>query len=261
MDRVRHEGRTTAYEVYDRGGDGTPILFVHGSGGSRAVWSGQSRLATERPVVAMDLAGHGESDDIDADPGYEALSAYVDDVVAVGEATGAGVVAGSSLGGAVALTLALEREYPLDGLVLAGTGAKLAVLQDLLDWLDDDFDRAVDWLHDDERLFYSEDEAYLTASREAMREAGRAVTRRDFLTSHAFDVRDRLEEVDVPALAVVGEHDRLTPRWYHEFLADELPTCELAVIEDAAHLAMLEQPAAFNAAIEEFCERFVDEES
>jgi 3-oxoadipate enol-lactonase len=75
------------------------------------------------------------------------------------------------------------------------------------------------------------------------------VTRRDFLTCHTFDVRDRLDEVDVPALAVVGEHDSLTPPSYHEYLAAELPDCSLTVIEDAAHLAMLEQPAAFNDAV------------
>jgi pimeloyl-ACP methyl ester carboxylesterase len=259
MDQVSHNGRTTAYEVHDRGGEGTPLLCVHGSGGSSAVWTGQSRLAADRPVVAVDLSGHGESDDVDADPGYEALSAYVDDVVAVGEATDAGVLVGNSLGGAVVLTLALERDYPLTGLVLAGTGAKLAVLDDLLAMLDDDFDRAVDWLHGDDRLFHGDDERYLSASRETMREAGQAVTRRDFRTCHEFDVRDRLNEVDAPALAVVGEHDRLTPRRYHEFLASELPTCELAVIENAAHLAMVEQPQAFNAAVSEFCERLVDD--
>ncbi|MEF8780214.1 MAG: alpha/beta hydrolase, partial [Haloferacaceae archaeon] len=50
-------------------------------------------------------------------------------------------------------------------------------------------------------------------------------------------------------------HDRLTPPWYHEYLAEEIPDCELAHVEDAAHLAMLEQPTAFNAALEEFLDR------
>jgi pimeloyl-ACP methyl ester carboxylesterase len=41
----------------------------------------------------------------------------------------------------------------------------------------------------------------------------------------------------------------------HEFLAEELPDCGLAAVEDAAHLVMLEQPAAFNAAVTEFLDR------
>ncbi|WP_129116412.1 alpha/beta fold hydrolase [Halegenticoccus tardaugens] len=262
MDEVIHHGRTTAYRRLSLGGESTdagagdgeadPILCVHGSGGSHAVWKSQYRLADERPVVALDLSGHGESEDVDADAGYECLSAYVDDVVAVGEETDARVLVGNSLGGAVAMTIALDRELPLDALVLTGTGAKLTVLDDLLAWLSEDFDRAVSFLHGPDGLFHESDERTLELSKEAMYEAGRAVTERDFLTCHEFDVRDRLADVDVPTLAVVGEHDRLTPPWYHEFLAEEIPDCELAVIEDAAHLAMLERPAAFNEAASAF---------
>ena len=63
-----------------------------------------SGLAVDRfPVAALDLSGHGESDDVDAEPGYTALSAYVDDVLAVAEAVDADVLVGNSLGGAVLL--------------------------------------------------------------------------------------------------------------------------------------------------------------
>lgn len=278
MDGVTHHGRRTAYRHSDRTGDASgggeedgkagseaddgvsspgAVLCIHGSGGSSRVWKSQSRLADRRPVVALDLSGHGESDDVDADPGYGCLSAYVDDVVAVADETNAAVLVGNSLGGAVALTATLERgdDLDLEGLVLAGTGARLSVLDDLLHWLEADFERAVEFLHAPDRLFHDPDERYLDLSREAMHEAGQAVTSRDFHTCHVFDVRDRLGEVDVPTLAVVGEHDQLTPPWYHEFLDEEIPDCDLAVVEDAAHLAMLEQPEAFNAALETFFDR------
>ncbi len=255
MERVTHHGRETAYRVSDRGADGPGVLCVHGSGGNHGVWKAQARLSDEHPVVALDLSGHGESEDVDARPGPETLAAYADDVVAVAEATGASVVCGNSLGGAVALWVALERDLALDGLVLAGTGAKLAVLQDLLDWLSEDFDSAVAFLHGEDRLFHDAPEEYVELSEAAMRECGRATTERDFRTCNRFDVRDRLGEIAVPALAVVGEHDGLTPPRYHDYLADEMPNCERALIEDAAHLAMLEQPAAFNAGLSSFLDR------
>lgn len=252
MQRVRARGRVTAFRREDRGGEEPPLLCVHGSGGDHRIWRAQSRLADGRPVVSLDLSGHGASDDVDAAPGFETLSAYAGDVVTVARETGARVLVGNSLGGAVALWVALERDLPLDGLVLAGTGARLVVPDDLLTWLATDFDRAVEYLHGLDRLFHEPNTRTLEVSREALYATGRAVVARDFRTSHAFDVRGRLEEVTVPALAIGGEHDRLTPPWYHEYLADELPNCDLAIVDGAAHLAMLEVPGAFNAALDRF---------
>jgi pimeloyl-ACP methyl ester carboxylesterase len=256
METVTHHGRETAYRRHDRGGGGEPVLFVHGSGGSHAVWKSQARLADDRPVIAMDLSGHGESADVDAAPGYEALSAYVDDVVAVAAATDARVLCGNSLGGAVVLTLVLERDDPdISGLILAGTGAKLAVLDDLLRWLRTDFERAVEFLQGPDRLFHDPDERLVAVSRESLAAAGQDVTHRDFRTCHEFDVRGDLDDIDLPTLAVVGEHDALTPPWYHESLAETIPNAEWTTIPDAAHLAMLEQPEAFNDAVTTFLER------
>jgi pimeloyl-ACP methyl ester carboxylesterase len=257
MKTVTHQGRATAYRRWFRGDPadaGPTVLFVHGSGGSHGVWKAQTRLAGDYPVVALDLSGHGASDDVDADAGGEALAAYGDDVAAVARETDADVLVGNSLGGAVAMTLALERELTLDGLVLAGTGARLSVLEDLLVWLDEDFERAIEFLHEPDHLFHDPDERDLELSKEAMHDAGRAVTSRDFQTCHQFDVRGELGEIDVPALAVVGEHDQLTPRHYHDYLAEQIPDCEVAVVDDAAHLAMLERPEAFNETLESFLE-------
>jgi 3-oxoadipate enol-lactonase len=252
METVTHNGRETAYRVSDRGGDRTPVLFVHGSGGSHGVWKGQFRLSDDRPVAALDLSGHGASEDVDADPGWPALSAYADDVLAVADAVDAGVLAGNSLGGAVVLHAAVERDVDPDAMVLVGTGARLAVLEDLLSWLDDDFERAMAFLHAPDRLFHDPDEELVALSRTAMAEAGQAVTARDFRTCHRFDVREDLGEVDAPALALTGDHDELTPPWYHEFLADELPDSEWTTLPDVAHLSMLEDPAAFNDAVASF---------
>jgi len=257
MATVSHHGRTTAYEFFDHGGDGPGVLCVHGSGGARGVWKAQARLADDRPIVALDLAGHGDSEDVDAAAGYETLAAYADDVVAVAEATDVDVLCGNSLGGAVVMHALIERADELDvaGAVYAGTGAKLAVLRDLRGWLANDFERAVDWLHQPGRLFEAAPDELVDVSRTAMRRTGQPVVERDFLTAHAFDVRDELDRITVPGRAIVGEHDSLTPPRYHDYLAAELPDCDVAVVEDAAHLAMLERSAGFNAALTDFCER------
>ncbi|QSW99347.1 alpha/beta fold hydrolase [Haloterrigena alkaliphila] len=252
METVSHHGRETAYEVADRDGDGSPICFVHGSGGSRDAWKEQHRLADRNPIVTLDLSGHGDSDDIDARPGYTTLSAYADDVAAVLEATESRVLVGNSLGGAAALQLLIERELDLDAAVLLGTGARIGVLEDLLEWLAHDYERAIEFLHGPDRLFHDPEPDLREKSIERFREADQQVVRRDFLTCHEFDVRDDLESIDVPTLAIYGEHDQLTPPWYHEYLAEEIDDAWIAELEGAAHLAMLEQPTAFNAAVTEF---------
>ncbi|WP_247001236.1 alpha/beta fold hydrolase [Halosolutus gelatinilyticus] len=252
METVTHHGRETAYDVTDRGGDGSPICCVHGSGGSRDIWAPQRRLADRAPIVRVDLSGHGDSEDVDADAGYTALSAYASDVIAVAEEMDSGILLGNSLGGAVVQHVLLERDFDPDAAILAGTGARLGVLEDLLRWLERDFDRAVEFLHGPDRLFHDPDPEVVERSKEGMYECGQAVTYRDFLTCHEFDMRDRLDEIDVPVLAIYGEHDRLTPPWFHEYLADEIDDADLAEIEGAAHLAMLERHRAFNDAVAEF---------
>jgi len=276
MQTVTHDGRATAYRVLstrgvltgrgrrrsrlpnveDRGGDGTPLLCVHGSGGTHAVWKSQlARLSRERPVAAVDLRGHGDSEDVDTEPGSETLGAYVADVQAVAEEVDAGVLLGNSLGGAVVLRAVLEAGFDVDAVVLAGSGAKLSVLGDLRDWLageDGGFARAIEFLHGDDMLFHDPSEQELAFSKEAMCGAGRDVVERDFRSCHTFDVRGRLDEIEAPTCALTGEHDRLTPPEYHEYVAEHVQDGAWTTVPGAAHLSMLEAPDRFNDVLSEF---------
>lgn len=252
MQRIRHDGRETAYRRTDFGDEASPVVYVHGSGGTHEVWVHQyGRRENERPAVALDLSGHGESDGIDS-AGYETLDAYADDVLAVAHEVGAGVLVGNSLGGAVVLHLAIERGIQPDALVLCGTGAKLGVTDELVDLLADDFDGVDEFLHGPDMLFHDASEETRTASKEALCETGLRVTRRDFMSCNAFDVRDQLDEIEAPCLAITGEHDRLTPTSFHDYLEANISTCEQSTVRNAAHLSMLEQPEQWNDSVDSF---------
>jgi len=259
METVDHDGRTTAYRTRGPDEDRPSMLLVHGSGATHGLWKAQlARLAGEYQITALDLSGHGESDDVNTKPGPETLDAYGRDVLAVADVVDADYLVGNSLGGAVVLTALLDhdaaRRLGLTGVVLAGSGAKLTVHEDLRDWLANDWGRVVDFLHEPDRLFHDADDRYVEFSREAMLDVGQAITRRDFLSCHTFDVRDRLEEIVLPLFALTGEHDGLTPPSYHEYLAANVPDGGLATIPDAAHLSMLEEPAAFNSELRSWIE-------
>lgn len=253
METVRHHGRETAYRVAVRGDGGSTLAFVHGSGGTHEIWKSQlARLAGDYRIVAVDLSGHGASEDVPEVDGSAARERYVEDVLAVARAEDADVLLGNSLGGAVVIQALLDDDPGVGAAVLVGSGAKLAVLQDLRDWLAEDFDRAIDFLHGEDFLFHDPDPRLVELSRACMREVGRRVTERDFLASHTFDARDRLGEIDVPMLALTGEYDGLTPPSYHEYLAEHIPGATWTTIPDAAHLSMLEAPDAFDDEVRAF---------
>ena len=251
METVSHDGRTTAYRVTDFG-SGPRVCYVHGAGGTHGVWVGQYGDRDGPPAAAVDLSGHGDSDDVVTDPGTETLEAYANDVVAVCEATGASVLCGHSMGGAVALWVAAERDLDLSALVLADSGAKLGVDDGLLESLERNFESAVASLHVPDTLFHDPDDELVEVSERGLLTTGPAVTLRDFETCNGFDVRDRVGEVTVPTLALCGEHDRMTPPQFHEYLAAELPDCEYEEIPGAAHMSMLERPERFNEAVRSF---------
>lgn len=252
MAQCSHHGRETAYTVA-AGGHRPRALYVHGSGANRHAWAIQYTHGPFGPAAAVDLSGHGDSGDVTTAAGPETLAAYADDVVAVARTFDPDVLVGHSLGGAVVLQCLLADRLSPRGVVLAGTGAKLAVHESIRRMLREQFDALADTLHGNADLPDESDSA--ATAREALLSAGQRVTLRDFMTCHEFDVRDRLAELSLPALAVVGDHDSLTPPSYHDFLAERMQRCELAVLEDATHLAMLERPGPFHAALATLADR------
>jgi pimeloyl-ACP methyl ester carboxylesterase len=102
-------------------GAGPPVVLVHGLGGSATNWVELAPLlAKSRRVVAPDLPGHGGSEPLAAVSGLES---FADRVFAVMETEGVvpAAVVGHSLGGLVALRLALRRPDAVTALVLAGS--------------------------------------------------------------------------------------------------------------------------------------------
>jgi pimeloyl-ACP methyl ester carboxylesterase len=225
------------------------ILLVHGSGGDHTLWSYQVKGLREAfSVAALDLNGHGRS------PFREGngLSTYTEDVLAVLERlSGRAFLVGHSLGGAIALNVALHYPDRIGGLGLIGTGAHLRVLPELLELLQRDFEAAVELILD--WAFAKKPEPKLLAkAREQMRRNGQKTLLRDLLTCDSFDVMDKLGQIGVPTLIVCGREDKLTPVKYSEYLRDHIPNASLKVIEGAGHMVMLEQPEQLNQAIREF---------
>lgn len=124
-DGVRILYDVTAGEHPDR----IPVVLLHGSVLSRAIWRGLgylAPLAAERPVVRIDLRGHGRSGAPHEAAAYtqEKLAADVMTVLADAGIDRAAVL-GYSLGARVALTLALTHPGRITGIVALGGSASV----------------------------------------------------------------------------------------------------------------------------------------
>jgi len=226
------------------------VVFLHGAGGShhtfRDQWAGLKGVAR---LVIPDLPGHGRS----GGPPLESVDACAAWVVEFLKEIGLDrfILAGHSMGGAIALQVALGGLKGLEALVLLGTGARLRISPAIFDGIGERF-----------REFAPELVGWMTSaeSSELLREdvASDVLSTRpatflaDFHACNGFDVMNRLDAIRVPTLVISGDDDRLTPLKYGEYLAVNIPGAVLKIIHGVGHLAMLEKPNEVNAVITSF---------
>lgn len=226
------------------------IVLIHGSGCSADSWRYQvDGLSREYEVVAPDLPGRGGSDPA-SEPSIEGYAATVRRVI---QRSGRRRVflAGHSMGGAVALQMALAYPELLKGLILVGTSAyldALALTPDILLW-------AVAVMpHKFKGMFFSSqvtDEA-LAIARGDVRRCSLETVLGDFAACRTYDFRGRLKGLSLPTLILCGDEDLITPVRHSKRLHKEIPGSTLEVIEKAGHMVTLESPQRVNAAIRTF---------
>lgn len=238
------------YYVHSPGSHGKPtLLWLHGAGGSQAVWPEQLKHMPGVSTYALDLPGHGLS----SGPGRDKINGYADVAQAFLDALNLFnvVVAGHSMGGAIALTLALRRLPQLAGLVLIGTGARLRVAPAILDNLVQDFEATVDAIMQS-AWSPGADAGWVALSRQIMLETGPDVLHGDYVACNNFDVMTQLNQIQAPALVLTGAADRLTPLKYGQYLATNIPQARLAAFDGGGHFLAQEQPQQVAAEITTF---------
>ncbi len=224
-----------------------PLLFCHGSGGNSGHWTYQAALPKEFRLIFLDLPGHGES----TGPPLNTVEGYREVIKSMVEELQPGkfFLVGHSLGGAI--TLDYARCYPDDlrGMILVSTGARLKVLPSILETF-----RNKEFVPEMPYYIYGKnaDPKLIQESQREMSETPPEVFYADFSACDEFDIMGELSGINVPALVIVGDEDRLTPEKYSHYLAENLPRAELFVIEGAGHMVMLENSNLVNQSISDF---------
>lgn len=225
------------------------LVLIHGAGSSRLTWPGELRRLPHTAVYTLDLPGHGRS----ALPGRQTVADYAQDVIHFIEALALEnvVLLGHSMGGAIAQQIGLAPPPGVVGLVLMGTGAKLRVAPAFTEGIQNDFTATVDLLN---QHFWGNkpDPAVLAANRQNMLTCPPEVMLGDFRACDAFDLREHVEEIALPALVISSGHDQMTPAKFGQFLAEQLTQAEFALIEAAGHMMMLEFPKQVAQLVQDF---------
>ena len=224
------------------------IVFIHGSGDSAREWDAVIAGLPQFQTLALDLPGHGSQLDRPG-PAVMSVADYADAVRAalMRRELSHVCLVGHSLGGAIALQVALDYPSLASRLVLVGTGARMRVLPAMLE-------AAQTAPADAARQFAAYgfapgQEARAQAYAASLAPAAPGMLYRDLAACDAFDVMADLGRVAQPALVLVGAQDRLTPPKYAQYLCDHLDNATLVTVPGAGHYLPAEAPEAVASAI------------
>lgn len=238
----------------------TALVLIHAFPLSGAMWEHERRALRDaaEPIIAPSLPGFGGT----AVPrGDASMDDYADSVVAAMDAArvGRAAVAGISMGGYVAFAMWRRHRPRIERLFLADTRAEA------------DSEEARDRRLRLAGLIREHGiEALLKTPPQWLREGSphwdpllkmirgqtpEGVAQGSIAMAHRPDSRPDLPTIDVPTAVVVGEDDRVTPLEMSQAMSDAIPGATLSIIPGAGHIANIEAPTAFEAALRAWLRR------
>ena len=229
----------------------SPLVLVHGAGGTYLHWPSEVRHLDGEDILAIDLPGHGGS------PGKESesIGEYSEHVVSLLDhlEIEQAILGGHSMGGAIAMQLCLDHPERVLGLILIGSGAKYEVNPKLIKYCENErtYPQALQFVI---KFSFSKtaNERLVELAAERMAETPPSVLRTDFIVCNQFDVSEILVEIDKPTLVICGEEDKMMPVSCSQLLSDRIPESRLEIVPNAGHMVMLEQPEPVAQLVHEF---------
>ena len=253
--------------AYDDEGSGQALLLVHGFPLCRRMWHPQRRTLSEAGyrVITPDLRGFGESD---APDGPYSIELFADDLVELLDHLGIeqAIIGGMSMGGYVLFNLLERYRSRVRGACFittranaddeAGKERRLKLSREVMQFgpqvAADSFEKllfAEESLVERPKLvgevygwMMANDSRGIAGGLLAMRERK--------------DSTPLLGGISVPSLAIGAEGDKAAPPENSRLIAEGIPGCRFVLIPHAGHMANLENPGAFNAALLEFMRGF-----
>lgn len=241
---------------WQESGEGDALVLVHSLGTDSTMWSDVAdRLSARYRTIRVDLRGHGESG---VPPGLYTIDTLGEDVLAVADAAGLDRfhLTGISIGGQIALWVAIHHPQRLQSVTLSNTAARIGsregwqrrieavrgngmagiAPQVVGGWFSDGFaERHPDRWDNALAMFGATDPEGYIGCCWALAEA---------------DLRPLVADVSVPTLIITGEEDRSTPPSDAEWLHARIRGSRLEVVDGCAHLPPLERPEEYSTLLD-----------
>jgi pimeloyl-ACP methyl ester carboxylesterase len=240
-------------------GRGSPIILVHGLADDHRLWRLMlPDLCLRHRVVLVDVRGHGQST---AGRGAGTLRQLGDDLVALMDAIGLerAAIAGYSLGGTVAMRLAIDHPERVDVIFPIATSSRVG--RSVVGWYTERADKPEDELRrlidrdtvEQYQLAPGELEAALRMRREATadltgyRNGCRAMAR-----LHQEPLDAELVQIKAPTLVISADLDQHCPPRAGEIITDAVPGASMEVVAGSAHPIPIQKPEVLVTLIENF---------
>lgn len=256
--KTTSNGIQVNYEV--EGERGPWVVMSHSLACSLRMWDEQAALLRRQyRVLRFDTRGHGESD---APAGAYSLDQLAGDLKGLLDALDVRQAhfVGLSLGGMIGMTYALKHPGAFRSLALCDTTSRIpaeakpvwegriktAQQQGMEPLVEPTLQR---WFT----------EPFRKRRPDMMKRVGELIRNTPVAgyvgCCHAIsklDLTDRIGAIHCPTIVIVGDQDVGTPVPMSEAIHKAIPGSELMILKDASHLSNLEQPEAFNSALERF---------
>ena len=251
---------------YETAGEGIPLVMIHAGVADSRQWNNEfAFFAREYQVVRYDMRGYGKSEPVEVDFNH------LDDLVAVLNSLGiqeSVVLMGCSMGGGLAMDFALTHPSKVRGLIMVGSGpsgleldvpspAKFAEVEKAFEAGDLDLVSELEtqiWFDGTgrmpEQVNPSMRKLLYDMNRQALAHEVKQLGKR--LPNTQVLAFDRLSDLKIPVLIVVGEHDTPYILAAADYMIERIPSAQKVIIKDAAHLPNMDHPEEFQSHITKF---------
>jgi 3-oxoadipate enol-lactonase len=248
---------------YEAAGDVTlpPLVFLHGIGGAARAWRGQLDFFSNRyRSIAWDMPGYGGSAPLPT-VSIATLADSLADFLEQVDATKP-VLVGHSIGGMIVQQWLVRNPLAASAVVLAQTSPAFGKPDG--DWQKSFIDARLGPLDRGETLVSlaptlvkeligeNPDAGGMDLARDCMAAVPPATYRTTMLALMGFDLRGALRDIAVPTMLLSGSRDNNAPAPMMAKMATYVPAAQYVELEGVGHLANLERPDEFNAALSDF---------